>query len=121
MNNQEIIEMLYGIRANNLNLDDTYTKFKYDALNEAIKAIKKLDVTTSGHMGCFEKTEAKYIAYYIPKSEEVHLIDVKKLRTYIHSIQPEPKNMGDNAMGFLLPIEDLKKNKVIVTTYEGVI
>lgn len=43
MNNQEIIEMLYGIRANNLNLDDTYTKFKYDALNEAIKAIKKLD------------------------------------------------------------------------------
>ena len=43
MNNQEIIEMLYGIRANNLNLDDTYTKYKYDALNEAIKAIKKLD------------------------------------------------------------------------------
>lgn len=79
------------------------------------------EVTTSGHMGCFEKTEAKYIAYYIPKSEEVHLIDVKKLRSYIHSIQPEPKNMGDNAMGFLLPIEDLKKNKVIVTTYEGVI
>lgn len=43
MNNQEIIEMLYGIRANNLNLDDTYTKYKYDAINEAIKAIKKLD------------------------------------------------------------------------------
>lgn len=43
MNNQEIIEMLCGIRANNLNLDDTYTKYKYDALNEAIKAIKKLD------------------------------------------------------------------------------
>ena len=43
MNNQEIIEILYGIRANNLNLDDTYTKYKYDAINEAIKAIKKLD------------------------------------------------------------------------------
>ena len=43
MNNQDIIEMLYGIKANNLNLDDTYTKYKYDAINEAIKAIKKLD------------------------------------------------------------------------------
>ena len=79
------------------------------------------EVTTSGHIGCFEKTQAKYIAYFIPKAEEVHLVDVKKLRSYIHSTQPEPRDMGDNAKGFLLPIEDLKKNKVIVTTYEGVI
>lgn len=79
------------------------------------------EVTTSGNIGCFEKTKARWIAYFIPKKRVVHLIDVAALRTYIHDIQPEKRKMGDNATGFLLPIADLEKAKVIFKTYEGVI
>lgn len=78
------------------------------------------EVSTSGHLGCFEKTKAKYIYYYIPASKQVHMINVVALRTFIHRIRPEEKNMGDNATGFLIPIKDLKSAKVIEYTYEGV-
>lgn len=79
------------------------------------------EVTTSGNIGCFEKTQAKFIAYFIPESEEVHLIDVKRFREYVNRIRPEPRPMGDNATGYVIPIESLKENDVIICTYEGVI
>lgn len=37
----EAINMLYGIQADNLNLDDAYTKDKYDALSIAIEELEK--------------------------------------------------------------------------------
>ena len=40
MTREEAIYILYGIRADNLNLDDPYTKDKYDALNMAISALE---------------------------------------------------------------------------------
>lgn len=79
------------------------------------------EVTTSGNVGCFEKTKAKYIAYFVPHSEEVHMINAEKFRKFIHNIDRQPKDMGDNASGYLIPIEDLKKNKIIFYTYEGVV
>lgn len=41
MNREEAINVLYGMRADNLNLDDAYTKDKYDALEMAIKALER--------------------------------------------------------------------------------
>lgn len=79
------------------------------------------ELTTSGNMGCFEKTKAKYIMYYIPGNETAHMIDVIKLRTYIHEKRPDEIRMGDRASGFLLPIDDLKVAGVIKKTYEGVV
>jgi len=35
------LTILYGMRAENLNLDDAYTKDKFEALTMAIEAIKK--------------------------------------------------------------------------------
>ena len=78
------------------------------------------EVSTSGHLGCFEKTKARYIYYYIPASKVVYMIDVKDMRTYIHSLRPEEKKMGDNATGFLLPIRDLIDANVIKRTHERV-
>lgn len=78
------------------------------------------EATTSGHIGCFEKTQADYIAYFVPKSKKIYMIHVKALRTYLHQIKPEPVKMGDNATGFLLPLKDLIDNKVIKRVYEGV-
>lgn len=78
------------------------------------------EASTSGHIGCFEKTKAKYIYYYIPGAKKVHVINVKDFRTYLHETRPEEKKMGDNATGFLIPIKDLIDAKVIKHTYEGV-
>ena len=39
--NKDAINILYGIRAQNLNLDDAYTKDKFDALTMAIELLKK--------------------------------------------------------------------------------
>ena len=41
MTNEEAINMLHGIRADNLNLDDSYTKDKYEALGMAIEALEQ--------------------------------------------------------------------------------
>ena len=41
MTNEEAINVLHGIRADNLNLDDAYTKDKYDALGMAIEALSE--------------------------------------------------------------------------------
>ena len=41
MTSEKAINMLHGIRADNLNLDDAYTKDKYEALDMAIKALEQ--------------------------------------------------------------------------------
>jgi len=43
MTNEEAINILHGIRADNLNLDDLYTKDKYEALGMAISALSNTD------------------------------------------------------------------------------
>jgi hypothetical protein len=79
------------------------------------------EVSTSGNVGCFEKTKAKFIAYFVPKSEEVFIISTKNFRNYLQKQPRQPINMGDNATGFLFTIEELKQNKVILYTYKGVV
>ena len=76
--------------------------------------------TTSNHVGCFEKTQAHIIAYYIPGNQQVHMIRVSALRKYVQESKLSEVRMGDNATGYLLPIEDLKNNGVILKTFEGV-
>jgi len=41
MTRDEAINMLHGMRADNLNLNDLYTRDKYDALGMAIKALEE--------------------------------------------------------------------------------
>ena len=41
MTKEEAINMLQGMRADNLNLNDAYTKDKYEALGMAIKALEQ--------------------------------------------------------------------------------
>lgn len=78
------------------------------------------ELTTSGHIGCFEKTQAKYIAYIVPKSHKVYLISVDSLRDYTRKNNLKEIRMGDNATGYLIPLGDLESDGVIVKTFEGV-
>ena len=41
MTREEAINMLRGMKADNLNLNDLYTRDKYEALNMAIKALEE--------------------------------------------------------------------------------
>lgn len=78
------------------------------------------EISTSNHVGCFDKTQAKYIIYFIPRAEIAYAINVKELRKYVYTTHPEERKMGDNSTGFLIPITELIENGVIKHTYEGV-
>lgn len=78
------------------------------------------ELSTSNHVGCFEKTKADIIAYYIPDNQTLHLIDVKELRKYVYDVPKDSIHMGDNAEGVLLKISELEQSKVIIKTYKGV-
>lgn len=78
------------------------------------------ELTTSGHIGCFEKTKARYIAYIVPKAQKVYWISVEALREYVRSHDLNEIKMGDNATGYLIPLEDLVNSKVVIKVYEGV-
>lgn len=71
------------------------------------------ELTTSGNVGCFEKTKADVIAYYVPTSGCIYLINVKKLRNYVRSCDYPLKKMGDASEGYLLPIAELERENVI--------
>ena len=80
------------------------------------------ELSTAGHIGCFEKTKAQYIAYYVVHSEILYIISVKCLRQFVRfPVEPLQKvKMGDHAEGYKLPIADLIKYKVIKQIFEGV-
>ena len=105
-------------------IEDTHRQFTPVEVKTDLKAHETgnivYELSTSTHMGCFEKTQAKYIMYYVPHDKTVYRIDVKALRTYINEKRPEEKDMGDNATGFLIPIKDLQTHGVIKQTYKGV-
>lgn len=74
------------------------------------------ELTTSGNIGCFEKTKANHVYYYLPQITTFYVISVKAIREYIKITKPTVKNMGDAATGYLLPIKNLIENKVIIKT-----
>lgn len=71
MTREEAINMLHGIRADNLNLDDAYTKDKYDALTLAIKTLEqeprwipvseKLPHDRDWYLGIFKEPDTGWI------------------------------------------------------------
>lgn len=66
--------------------------------------------------GCFEKTRAKYIYYYLTNTEKLYQIDVKRLRSHVKANYKGKKKMiamGDNAEGYLIKINELIKNGVM--------
>ena len=60
--------------------------------------------------GCFEKTEADYIFYYLINTKVLYIFKTQELREWVH----KHKNglwqtyMGDFALGYVIPLNDLK-------------
>lgn len=76
------------------------------------------EVTTSGHVGCFAKTKANVVMYYVCDKDSLkgtmYQISVKAIRNYINSHELKLVDMGYASTGYLIPIEELKHNKVIL-------
>jgi hypothetical protein len=68
---------------------------------------------TSGNIGCFAKTEADYIMYYVVGNGELYIFQPKELRRYIEQSHKRMFPMGDNAEGYLLNIKALFKEGTI--------
>lgn len=70
-----------------------------------------------GTQGCFEKTKAKYIFYYLEKVDHLYIFITDKLRNYVKEEYVGKHrlfDMGDNAQGYLIPLEELKEAKIAI-------
>jgi hypothetical protein len=66
-------------------------------------------------IGCFEKTRADYMFYYLSEVDEIYIINMNKLRNYVHTNKTRFRevNMGDNALGYLIKIAELKRMNIM--------
>ena len=74
------------------------------------------EISSNGNLGCFARTDADYVYYYVRQTGDCHLINVRALRDYIDMNRLEVKKMGDGAQGFLIPIKTLISKGIIVKT-----
>ena len=60
--------------------------------------------------GCFEKTEADYIFYYLINNKTLYVFNTKELREWVleHTNNLKQTDMGDNAFGYVIRLSDLK-------------
>lgn len=80
------------------------------------------EMTTSGNIGCLEKTEADYVVFFIPEQNIAYNSDTNVLRQYVHDNchKWELKPMGDNSEGYLISIGELLYKKIITNTFKEV-
>ena len=110
--------------------DEWFQQFDIDFLQIDIQGnINKIEVKTdrladkTGNMiyeiwsdrriyskGCFEKTEADYIFYYLINTNILYIFNTLELREWVkkHEIKLKRTPMGDYAVGYLIPLNDLK-------------
>lgn len=73
--------------------------------------------TTSGNVGCLEKSHADYILYYLPETQIMYGFWLSDIRKYIKATKPRVIEMGDAATGYLLNISELEQKGLIAKIY----
>lgn len=126
-NVKEIIDVRDDERSQNTDVDflvkDTKNQVYYVEVKTDYVAHKTRNIAyetqTSGNVGCFSKTKADFVFYYIVPSNELLQINVKMLRNHISNNNYNEVNMGDNAKGYLINIEDLENKKILYKRMKG--
>jgi hypothetical protein len=99
MTREEAINILYGMRADNLNLNDLYTKDKYDALGMAIKAleqepcedaISRQAVIDGIKKVCFSR-EQEWVDFRVSQGSYGQRDFIINFIEYLPSVQPKSK------------------------------
>ena len=75
------------------------------------------EIEYNGKIGVFEKTKADFIAYYVPQSGIVYMLNVPALRKRVASGDYPIKEMGRSSKGYVIPIADLERFGVIAHEY----
>lgn len=109
--------------------DKWFQQFDIDFLQITNDEINKIEVKTdriadkTGNMvyevysdkrfytlGCFEKTEADYIFYYLINTNILYIFYTQELREWVLEHQHNLKlvEMGDFALGYIIKLNDLK-------------
>ena len=109
--------------------DKWFQQFDIDFIQITNDGINKIEVKTdriadrTGNMvyevysdkrfytlGCFEKTEADYIFYYLINTNILYIFDTQELREWVLEHQHNLKlvDMGDFALGYIIRLNDLK-------------
>lgn len=109
--------------------DKWFQQFDIDFIQVTNDEINKIEVKTdriadkTGNMvyevysdkrfytlGCFEKTEADYIFYYLINTNILYIFDTQELREWVLEHQHNLKlvEMGDFALGYIIKLNDLK-------------
>lgn len=117
------------IKVINVSDDKWFQQFDIDFLQVTEDGINKIEVKTdriahktnnmvyelysnkySYTEGCFEKTQADYLFYYIIETNILYIFDIYELREWVYKNKDKLKlvNMGDCALGYLIKLKDLK-------------
>lgn len=109
--------------------DKWFQQFDIDFIQVTNDGINKIEVKTdriadrTGNMvyeiysdkrfytlGCFEKTEADYIFYYLINTNILYIFYTQELREWVLEHQHNLKlvEMGDFALGYIIKLNDLK-------------
>ncbi len=109
--------------------DKWFQQFDIDFIQVTKDEINKIEVKTdriadrTGNMvyevysnkrfytlGCFEKTEADYIFYYLINTNILYIFNTQELREWVLEHQHNLKlvDMGDFALGYIIKLNDLK-------------
>lgn len=109
--------------------DKWFQQFDIDFIQIADNGVNKIEIKTdrighkTGNMayevwsdrriyskGCFEKTEADYIFYYLINSNIIYIFYTQELRYWVHKHKKDLKliNMGDYALGYIISLNKLK-------------
>lgn len=67
-------------------------------------------------VGCFEKTHADYIFYYLININILYIFNTQELREWFkkHQIKLKQIYMGDYALGYIIPLNELKNISIKV-------
>lgn len=109
----------------NLDIDFLVEKYSGIVIKYEVKTDRQahktgniaFEKTTSGNIGCLEKSHADYILYYLSETQIMYGFWLSAIRKYIRTIKPRIIEMGDAATGYLLKITELEQKKLITRIY----
>ena len=109
--------------------DKWFQQFDIDFIHVTDDGVNKIEVKTdrmadkTGNMvyelysdrrtltkGCFQKTHADYIFYYLINTKVLYIFRTQELREWVYEHKNElwQTYMGDFAIGYVIPLNDLK-------------
>lgn len=70
------------------------------------------EIKSNNNKGCLDRSEADIVAFYLSATKQIYFVKLSEWKCFNLRKHYKPIKMGDNAEGFLVPINDLIENKI---------